>query len=413
MYVKLILRNARRSVRDYLIYMVTLTVCVTLFYSFLSISSASYDPKLDVSYDITMLSDGMKLAICLVTFLILFLIRYVNRFMLQRRQKEFTVQSVMGMAQRTIGRLFFAETLIMGMASVAAGILLGMVCSQFITAMLLADFGQPYRFTWMLYPDTVLLTVAVFLASFLAVGFWNARTIRKLPLIEMLYAERQNEAKVSDSKFMPVLTVLYLLALLWTLESGIVIRHFYFDPRYPFPVHILFGGNILFPALAILLASAWGIAAVIRRRRKFLSFHALMKTEMVLALFCGIWAAGVPMLRNAYWLPYDANVMNQYLLFLALHLFYVICGLLFLSAEAVSAWKDRSPEHRYRGENLFFLGQIISRLRSGAKTMTVVCGTMILSVCLFLAVPVLSGWAYGYLDERSVFDVQMNSFITM
>ena len=39
MYGKLILRSARRSVQDYLIYLVTLTMCVGLFYAFLSISA--------------------------------------------------------------------------------------------------------------------------------------------------------------------------------------------------------------------------------------------------------------------------------------------------------------------------------------------------------------------------------------
>ena len=35
MYAKLVFRNAKRSVKDYLIYIVTMTICVTLFYSFL------------------------------------------------------------------------------------------------------------------------------------------------------------------------------------------------------------------------------------------------------------------------------------------------------------------------------------------------------------------------------------------
>ena len=40
MYAKLVLRNARRSIQDYLVYLLTMTICVTLFYSFLSISSS-------------------------------------------------------------------------------------------------------------------------------------------------------------------------------------------------------------------------------------------------------------------------------------------------------------------------------------------------------------------------------------
>lgn len=127
MYAKLVLRNAKRSVKDYLIYIVTMTICVTLFYSFLSISSSYYQPDIGSEYDFTMLSDGMKVAICAVTLVLLFLIQFVNNYMLRRKQKEFAIQSVMGMEQKTIGRLFFAETFVMGMISIGMGIFLGVL----------------------------------------------------------------------------------------------------------------------------------------------------------------------------------------------------------------------------------------------------------------------------------------------
>ena len=100
MYAKLVLRNARRSIQDYLVYLLTMTICVTLFYSFLSISSSYYEPDIGTEYDFTMLSDGMKLAICAVTLILLFLIRFVNHYMLRRKQREFALQSVMGMDHR-------------------------------------------------------------------------------------------------------------------------------------------------------------------------------------------------------------------------------------------------------------------------------------------------------------------------
>ena len=78
MYIKLIWRNARRSFKDYLIYMVTLTLCVTMFYSFLSISSQYYQPDIGVEYNLDIVSDGMKLAVFTLTLLLLVLIQYVN-----------------------------------------------------------------------------------------------------------------------------------------------------------------------------------------------------------------------------------------------------------------------------------------------------------------------------------------------
>ena len=82
----------------------------------------------------------MLLVILLITMLLIFLVQYVNRFMIRNQQKEFAVQSIMGMERSTIASLFFIETLVMGLFSLLLGIVLGVVFSQFITAMLLQIF---------------------------------------------------------------------------------------------------------------------------------------------------------------------------------------------------------------------------------------------------------------------------------
>ena len=199
MYAKLVLRNAKRSVKDYLVYIVTMTICVMLFYSFLSISSSYYQPDIGSEYNFTVLSDGMKVAICVITFFLLFLIRFVNHYMLRRKQKEFAVQSIMGMEQKTIGWLFFAETFVMGIISIAIGIFLGVFCSQFITAMLLTSYGKSYELSWTLFPDTVLLTVCFFVFSFVVVGMFNTRIIRKTKIIDMLAADRKNDQELKKA----------------------------------------------------------------------------------------------------------------------------------------------------------------------------------------------------------------------
>ena len=68
----MVLRSVRKSIKDYLIYMLTLILCVSLFYAFLSISSKYYKPMVGEQYDITILSDGMKMIICVITCLIVF-----------------------------------------------------------------------------------------------------------------------------------------------------------------------------------------------------------------------------------------------------------------------------------------------------------------------------------------------------
>lgn len=403
MYAKLVLRNARRSIQDYLVYILTMTICVTLFYSFLSISSSYYNPDIGAEYDFTMLSDGMKLAICAVTLFLLFLIRFVNNYMLRRRQREFALQSIMGMEQQTIGRLFFAETFLMGLVSIAAGIFLGVFCSQFITAMLLTSYGKQYEITWTLFPDTVLLTVAFFVLSFLVVGLSNTRAIRKMKIIDMLTADRENGPELRKSRWIWVLMVLFEVFSVWMCVTGVQKVLFYWDSRFALPVQFMFWGNILFPAMSLLWPVLWTL------RRKKGGFTALFSGLLFSAFLNTLAAASVPMLNSRYLLALGGGAINQYLLFVLVDLIFLICVLIYLVSSFIVAWKEGKPEHRYKGENLFFFGQIISKLSTTSKTMSLTCVTLVLAIFLFIAAPVLVGWASGYLDARSMYDVQIYS----
>lgn len=403
MYVKLVLRNAKRSVKDYLIYIVTMTICVTLFYSFLSISSSYYQPDIGSEYDFTMLRDGMKVAICAVTLVLLFLIRFVNNYMLRRRQKEFAIQSVMGMEQKTIGRLFFAETFVMGMISIVIGIFLGVLCSQFITAMLLTSYEKSYELSWTLFPDTVLLTVCFFVISFIVVGMFNTRTIQKIKIIDMLTADRENDPELKKSRFIVIAAVLFELFAIWMAVTGVQKVWYYYDSRFALPVRFMFWSNIILPAVTLFWPVLWLI------RRKTFGFPKFIFGLLICAILNACTAAMVPVAMNQYYLPLGDGMLNQYLLFILIDLIFSICALIYLSSSFIIAWKEKSPEHRYKGENLFFFGQVLSKLHTTSKTMSLISVTLVLAIFLFIAAPILTGWASGYLDIRSMYDVQIFS----
>ena len=401
MYAKLVFRNAKRSVKDYLVYIVTMTICVTLFYAFLSISSCYYNPDIGSEYDFTLLSDGMKAAICMITLLLLFLIRFVNHYMLRQKQKEFAIQSIMGMEQKTIGRIFFAETLIMGMISILIGIFFGVFCSQFITAMLLTAYCKPYEISWTLFPDTVLWTVAFFVFSFLVVGIFNTHTIRKTKIITMLSAEKENEPEPGKSRWISIAVILFELITVWAFITGIQKVWFYYDARFPFPVRLMYWGNILFPLLTLL----WSVFCLIKKGKKNMMITGLLICSVLNAFA----TASVAALANKYYLSLGTGMLNQYLQFLLIDLLFFIGALIYLAGSFIVTWKEKSPEHRYRGEALFLYGQITSKLNTTSKTMTLICITLALAIFLFIAAPILTGWASGFLGVRSMYDVQVYS----
>ncbi len=403
MYVKLVFRNAKRSVRDYLVYVVTMTICVTLFYSFLSISSRYYKPDIGSEYDFTMLSDGMKAAVCMITLCLAFLIWFVNRYMLQRKQKEFALQLIMGMEQKTVAGLFFAETLIMGMISIGLGIFFGVFCSQFITAMLLTSYGKTYQLVWTLFPDTVLLTAVFFILSFFAVGSLNTYMIRKTKIVAMLSADRENELELKKSRWIFAVVRIFEGFMLWRLITGIRKVWFYYDSRFAVPVQVMFWGNLFFPAVTLGCFLLW----IVRRKKR--KDSSLLLGLLVCSVCNAFLAASVPGIIHQYYLPLGAGIKNQYLVFLLVDLLFFICDLIYLASGQIAAWKEKSPEHKYNGENLFFWGQIISKLNTTSKTMTLISITLVLAIVMFIAAPILTGWASGYLDSRSMYDVQIFS----
>lgn len=410
MYVKLILRNVRRSVRDYLIYIVTLTLCVAMFYAFLSITSSRYQPDIGVEFDITMLGRAMKLAVTALTCLMVFLVSYVNKYMIRRRQKEFALQMIMGMEQRTTARLFFAETLCMGMVALVIGILLGALLSQFITAMLLSAYNRAFRASWMLFPDTIFQTVAFFLLCFCVVGLWNVKVLRKLPLVSMLSADRQNESHFRSGKWMPAVTVLYLFLHGMIVNTGVSRLLPYYDSRFPIPARVMMWGTIAAPLFSLTVALIYSIAVLVcHRKYGQKQFSRLLMLLLVTMLPIVFYIALVPRYKMKYLLSIGTDTMNLYLLYIIGCVGFFICAVIYLASDVIVGWKERTPAHKYKEENLFFYGQILSRLRTAVKTMTLISLTLAFSIGIFMVEPILTGWIKGYLAVRAVFDVQIVS----
>lgn len=72
MYWKLAIQNIRRSLRDYIIYFVTLTLTAALMYSFLALGFSS--DVLAMAENMSMLTTGILLMSALVAFMSSFVI---------------------------------------------------------------------------------------------------------------------------------------------------------------------------------------------------------------------------------------------------------------------------------------------------------------------------------------------------
>ena len=217
MYAKLAISNAKKSIKDYLIYFITITLCVSLFYAFTSLSSSSYELITEESYKFDMLKDILKYSTYIITALLVVLVGHVNKYMIRRRQREFATYILLGAEQKNVALMFFIETLIVGIIAIVLGIFVGTLFSQVVTALVLITAKQEIVFTLKLYMDTVVLTFIFFISMFCIIGLYNIRVLKKIKLINMMNAEKKTEfqfkrsSKVYGSVFI-IAIILYAIA---------------------------------------------------------------------------------------------------------------------------------------------------------------------------------------------------------
>ncbi|MGL4736258.1 MAG: FtsX-like permease family protein, partial [Cellulosilyticaceae bacterium] len=370
MYIKLALRNARRSIKEYAIYIVTLTLCVALFYAFLAVTSDYYHPEFGALYgNLEMIGEGLPFAIVGVSSLLLFLVYFVNKHIMLQKQKEFGLEILLGMSQQTVAWIFFCETFIMGIFSLVLGIGLGVMCSQFTNALLLTTFDQPFVFVLALFPDTTIQTIALFIGVFILIGLSNGYTLSKRKVVEMLGANQEHEAGLSESRFVPICTVCFVVLMCYMTRHGYLKAqmHFKFDNRHPLLVQMMFYGNIFLPLSGVLI-SGWYL---LKKWRGQLVFVNYLKRLMVIIVLMSVCYLSVPIMRTVYSITFDSSEVLTYMQFLVISMIYLIIAFYYLCGSLFAQRKENSLAYRYHEENLFFCGQIMSRLQTSSKTMSV------------------------------------------
>lgn len=249
MLAKLAFANVRRSYKDFAIYFFTLMIGVAVFYAFNSITAQDAVLAFDKSQGnmielLSYLINGVSVFICVI---LAFLVVYASRYLIKRRNKEFAIYLLLGMPKGTLLRLTLAETLIVGLVSLMAGIGLGLLISQgllYVTAfMFVVDIPG---FTFFVAQDELVKTIVVFLIIFALALFFNVGYVMKAKLIDLIQSERKNDTLKLRS--IPVSFCLFLISCViigvsyyLLSENGIVV-----NPTFGAATALVCVGTLLF-----------------------------------------------------------------------------------------------------------------------------------------------------------------------
>lgn len=195
MLCKLAWGNVRCAGRDYLVYLLTLTLGVTVFYAFNTISMQVDIAGIDEKGLAQVMGSMLGNLTYFLAGVMAFLMVYANNFIMKRRKKEFGLYQVLGMGRGRVATIMALETVIVSVVAFVAGIVLGVGLSQLMTFFTASLFKtQIANFHFFFSVHAFNLTLACMLVMFVLTLLLNLRAVRRTKLIELMGAERRNES---------------------------------------------------------------------------------------------------------------------------------------------------------------------------------------------------------------------------
>ena len=248
MLSKLSFRNAKRSIRDYVIYLITVTLAFSFIFAFNLISNSK-----DV-LELSSVMDNFKYVMYVVNIFIIlvvsFLINYTTKFMFSKRSHEFGTYMVLGIKKKQISRMFTLENLFLGILSFLISIPVGYVLSCLFSAVIMNIFDLPYQVLMDFNINALFLSILYFGIIYLIILFLARRRFKKIKVYDLLYWEKVNEKKMVKNKNVRNLGFIFSLIL------GILAIYL-FDQQFTIGIEPNMG--MIFLCLGLMIISIYGV----------------------------------------------------------------------------------------------------------------------------------------------------------
>lgn len=191
MLSKLAIKNVTTQFRYYLMYVVSMTFSVMVYYSFISMSydqdlmsRASQDMRIDA---------GLKSGSMLILLFIVIFMLSANTFFVKRRKREIGLYSLLGMRRRQIASLFFVENILLGLLSLVLGLILGIVFSKLFAMLLMKAMYVAVTTSIIVSLEAIKHTVVVFVIILIAISIRTGFVVYRYKLITLFKAEETIE----------------------------------------------------------------------------------------------------------------------------------------------------------------------------------------------------------------------------
>ncbi|MDK7488336.1 ABC transporter permease [Bacillus paranthracis] len=211
MLFKLSMSGLKSKLKDYIVLLVGLVMSISIFYMFqtLALNEAFLKENSTIG-QIGFVFQAGSFLLAIITF---FYILYANSFLLSLRQKEFGMYMMLGAKKHKVTLLMFIETIVLGAASLAIGIIVGVGLAEGIGQLLMKQLefaGKGYK---AFYLPSMTVTCIFFFALFVLSAIMNSIKLSRISVLQLVHADAQTERVAVKGKMTGVVAFLAVILL--------------------------------------------------------------------------------------------------------------------------------------------------------------------------------------------------------
>ena len=224
---QLILKNLKKNISNYYLYVFALIFTVALYFAFVTLQ---YDPSMDETKGTIKGAAAIRAASVLLVAIVSIFLLYANNIFIKRRSKEIGLFQLVGMTKGKIFRILSVENLIIYFSSTLIGIFVGFAFSKLILMILFKITKVNGIASLHFSSEALIQTLIVFAIIYGLIMIMNWLFIKRQSILSLFRVTSSTEEKIKKVSIFEM--------LIGIMGIGLIIVGYYVSSK-------LFGGDFV------------------------------------------------------------------------------------------------------------------------------------------------------------------------
>ncbi|MGA3881285.1 FtsX-like permease family protein [Bacillus pumilus] len=279
---QLILRNLKKNLKNYYLYVFALVFSVALYFSFVTLQ---YSPALDDVKGSIKGGASIKAASVLLIAIVGIFLLYANSIFIKRRGKEIGLLQLIGMTKQKIAKLLNAENFILYVFSMAVGIIAGFIGSKLMLMVLFKVTGVNAIANLHFSGMALLQTLIVFFIIYGLIMLRNRWFISRQTILSLFRTTSSTEQRVKKISMFEIIIGVFGIVL---ISSGYYISSKLFTGSYTSMFELLLAmiyilASVIIGTFLFYKGSVSFIANIVRKRKNgYLAIHEVLSLSSIM-----------------------------------------------------------------------------------------------------------------------------------